>query len=178
MEGKPSFSGSLHLLVTESHLPRTAREHDSLENLQQFRGQPVHPPRPHAHGEHVLDVGRAVTDTDADNRHPCLSGSANLPPHAGAVVGVAVVVALDSKQTNVIDAKIVLGAVAPTPIRAHKAEDMIRNQAVDQQLIDKAAEIAAEEAKPISDIRSPANYRKEMVRVLTAQALQKVTIFN
>jgi carbon-monoxide dehydrogenase medium subunit len=92
-----------------------------------------------------------------------------------AAIGVAVVVTLDAKQANIVDAKIVLGAVAPTPIRASKAEDIIKGKAIDDELIEKAAQAAAEEAKPISDIRAPANYRQEMVKVLTARALRQVT---
>ena len=44
-----------------------------------------------------------------------------------------------------------------------------------QEAQEKAAQAAAEEAKPLSDIRAPANYRKEMVKVLTAKALRQVT---
>jgi CO/xanthine dehydrogenase FAD-binding subunit len=91
-----------------------------------------------------------------------------------AAVGVAAVVTLDSKQTAIVDAKIVLGAVAPTPIRARKAEDIIRGKAINEQLIDKASQSAADEARPISDVRSSANYRKEMVKVLTKQAIRQV----
>jgi len=90
-------------------------------------------------------------------------------------VGVAVVVTLDTKGLNIIDAKIVLGAVAPTPIRAHQAEDIIKGKAINDELIKKSAQAAADEAKPISDIRGSANYRREMVKVLTNRALRQVT---
>jgi carbon-monoxide dehydrogenase medium subunit len=91
-----------------------------------------------------------------------------------AVVGVAVVVTLDSKGKSIVDAKIVLGAVAPTPIRARHAEELIRGKAISDELIEKAAQAAADEARPISDVRGSASYRKEMVRVLTKRALKQV----
>jgi len=92
-----------------------------------------------------------------------------------AVVGVAVVVTLDAKDINIVDVKIVLGAVAPTPIRARQAEDIIKGKAADNELIEKAAQAAANEAKPISDVRGLASYRREIVKVLTNRALKQVT---
>jgi carbon-monoxide dehydrogenase medium subunit len=86
-----------------------------------------------------------------------------------------VIITLDSKQVNIADAKIVLGAVAPTPIRARKAEEIIRGKAIEERLIEKAAQVASEEATPISDIRGSADYRREMVEVLTRQAIRQVT---
>ncbi len=130
-------------------------------------------------GETVLQSDEIVTEIQIPNLPPYTRG-VYLKMPAGkrisiAAIGVAVVVTLDSKQANIVDVKIVLGAVAPIPIRAGKAEGIIRGKAIEEQLIKKAAQAAAEEAKPISDIRAPANYRKEMVKVLTAQALRQVT---
>jgi len=90
-----------------------------------------------------------------------------------AVVGVAVVLTLDSEYANIMDAKIVLGAVAPTPMRARKTEEVIRGKVIEEGLIEKAAQTAAREARPISDVRGSANYRKELVRVLTNGAIRQ-----
>ncbi len=89
-----------------------------------------------------------------------------------AVVGVAVIVRLDSK--NIVDVRIVLGAVAPTPIRARKAEEIIKGNVVEDIRIEKAAQAAAEEAEPISDVRGSAEYRREMVKVLTGRAVKQL----
>ncbi|GAI86084.1 unnamed protein product, partial [marine sediment metagenome] len=91
-----------------------------------------------------------------------------------AVVGAAIVITLDDKEKTIADAKIVLGAVAPTPIRAHRAEDIIKGKAISNKLIEEAAEAAAEEAKPISDLRGSASYRKEMVKVLTTRGIRQL----
>jgi carbon-monoxide dehydrogenase medium subunit len=90
-----------------------------------------------------------------------------------AVVGVAAYLALDSKKHICKDVKIVLGAVAPIPMRAKKAEAVLIGKTLDDDLIESAAKIASEEAKPIDDIRSTAEYRKEMVKVLTKRAIKQ-----
>jgi carbon-monoxide dehydrogenase medium subunit len=88
-----------------------------------------------------------------------------------AVVGVAVVLSL-APDHSLADIRIVLGAVAPTPIRAMKAEAVIRGKKLDCPLIREASRAASDEAEPISDIRSSKEYRKDMVAVLTERALQ------
>lgn len=90
-----------------------------------------------------------------------------------ATVGVAVIMTLESGRVC-RDVKIVLGAVAPTPIRAQKAEEILRGHRVDQTLSEQAARAAAGEAQPITDVRASAEYRKEMIRVLTRQAIEQV----
>jgi len=129
-------------------------------------------------GESVLQeseilVEILVPNSSGDNRGVYLK----LPARTAidvACVGVAVIATLDSKINNILDIKIVLGAVAPTPIRARKAEELIKGEVIREQLVEKVALTAAEEAKPISDIRGSASYRKQMVRVLTKRALAQV----
>ncbi len=90
-----------------------------------------------------------------------------------AIVGVAVVVTSGPGEVCE-DIKIVLGAVAPTPIRARHAEAVLRGQKVDETLVDKSAEAASAEARPVSDVRASAQYRREMVKVLTRRAIKEV----
>jgi carbon-monoxide dehydrogenase medium subunit len=70
------------------------------------------------------------------------------------------------------DVRIALGAVAPTPIRAKKAEEALKGQRPEAQGIAAAAEAASEETSPLSDIRSTAEYRREMTRLLVRKALE------
>jgi carbon-monoxide dehydrogenase medium subunit len=71
--------------------------------------------------------------------------------------------------------RIALGAVAPTPIRATAAEKYLSQaDRLDEAAVDQAAALTADAARPISDVRSTAEYRKQMVRVLTRRALRKV----
>lgn len=88
-----------------------------------------------------------------------------------ATVGVAVSLTLDQGLCRHI--RIVLGAVAPTPIRARRAEVMVEGRALDDELVEEAAQAAMQEARPISNIRGSAAYRREMVGVLTARAIRQ-----
>ncbi|MEW6265331.1 MAG: xanthine dehydrogenase family protein subunit M [Thermodesulfobacteriota bacterium] len=89
-----------------------------------------------------------------------------------ALVNVAVFVELSRADRRCCQARIVLGAVAPTPIRARRAEEMLVGNMVGHDLIEETARSAAEETQPISDVRASREYRKEMARVLTVRALR------
>jgi aerobic carbon-monoxide dehydrogenase medium subunit len=91
-----------------------------------------------------------------------------------AIVGVAALVTLNPKDGTCQDARIVLGACGPTPLRTKKAESLLRGNRLDAPLIEKAAHMAAEESRPNPGIsvRAPASYRREMVRVWGWQALK------
>lgn len=88
-----------------------------------------------------------------------------------ATVGVAVTLSLERDTCRA--ARIVLGAVAPTPIRVPDAENALIGAVIDETVIRAAAEAAEATARPISDVRSSAAYRREMVRVLTARAIEQ-----
>ncbi|MFC1918283.1 FAD binding domain-containing protein [Chloroflexota bacterium] len=126
----------------------------------------------------VINSGELMTEIQAATPADHTSGIYKKYSPRGAVdlatVGVAVVLTLDLGNGACNDAKVVLGAVAPTPMRAHGAEDILVGKQIDEKLIEKAAQAASAEAKPIDDIRSSAEYRKEMVKVLTADAIKLV----
>ncbi len=92
-----------------------------------------------------------------------------------AVVGVAVGLALDDGARGgpgrVREARIALGAVAPTPVRARKAEESMIGREFTPDLAREAGRLAALSAKPISDVRASARYRLEMIEVLVAREL-------
>jgi carbon-monoxide dehydrogenase medium subunit len=88
-----------------------------------------------------------------------------------ALVGVAACLRLDGGKRVCREARIALGAVAPTPMRALGAEELLLNKEPDEHVAMEAGKIAAEEARPISDIRASKEYRTEMVRVLTKRAV-------
>jgi len=87
-----------------------------------------------------------------------------------AVVNAAagVVIAADGRCTW---ARIALGAVAPTPLRARRAETLLVGRTLDAAAIEAAAGRAAQESRPVTDVRATADYRREMSRVLVARAL-------
>jgi len=86
-----------------------------------------------------------------------------------AVVGVASQLTLADGVCR--KARIALAAVAPTPIRASAAEQALEGQPVTAQLIARAAQLAAEAARPISDQRGSADFRRHLVSVLTRRTL-------
>jgi carbon-monoxide dehydrogenase medium subunit len=88
-----------------------------------------------------------------------------------ATVGVAVLLTAEATDGVCDDIKITLGAVAPTPKRAKSAEGVIRKKKMVDDLMRQTAHKASQEARPISDVRASADYRREMVEVLTYRAL-------
>jgi CO/xanthine dehydrogenase FAD-binding subunit len=88
-----------------------------------------------------------------------------------AVVGVAAVVR--EEKGVFADARIGLGAVAPTPMRSTKAEERLKGEAISEKVILEAAKLAAQESKPIDDHRASATYRRMMVQVLVKRAIQR-----
>ncbi len=95
-----------------------------------------------------------------------------------AMAGVAVVVTTENGTGRIAAARIAMGAVAPTPMRAYKAESILAGREPDTGLFEEAAQAAAEEARPISDIRCSADYRRRMVAVLVKRALEQLTAVN
>ncbi len=89
-----------------------------------------------------------------------------------AVVGVAIRLRLVDGVCQ--EARIVLGAVAPVPLRVKEAEAVLTGERVDDGRIAQAAKIATESCSPIDDVRSSAWYRKRMVSVLTRRGLESL----
>jgi carbon-monoxide dehydrogenase medium subunit len=92
-----------------------------------------------------------------------------------AIVGVAAVGVMSEDSKEWQDIKIALGAVAPTPMRAVKAENILKGHKIESASIEEAAQLASEEARPISDVRGSAWYRKEMVKVLVRRSLEEIS---
>ena len=68
---------------------------------------------------------------------------------------------------RIADCRLAFGSVAPTPMRAPRAEAILRGQMMTPELIAQAAAVAAEEISPIDDVRSTAAYRRQVVAALT-----------
>jgi len=87
-----------------------------------------------------------------------------------SIVNVAAFISMDGN--GLIDnARVVLGSVAPTPIRSHRAEMMLKGEKPSSKLFEEAGKAALIDTNPIDDFRASAAYRKEMVAVLTKRAL-------
>jgi CO/xanthine dehydrogenase FAD-binding subunit len=88
-----------------------------------------------------------------------------------AVVGVAAAITLDGDGT-IAAARLALGAVAPVPMRATEAEALLPGQALTEELLQEVGALAAQQARPIDDLRASAAYRRHLVNVLTQRALR------
>ncbi len=86
-----------------------------------------------------------------------------------SVINLAVVLGWSSDGVD--RARITAGSVAPTIIRAPQAEEYLLGKSLTDKVIQQAARLAGCASRPIDDIRSPADYRADMVRVLTRRAL-------
>lgn len=90
-----------------------------------------------------------------------------------AVVNAAAAVELDGDGERIGSVAIGLGAVAPTTIRARQAEDFLTGRPVRAETLAEAARIAAQETSPIDDFRASAQYRRDLVVVLTRHVLEE-----
>ncbi len=92
-----------------------------------------------------------------------------------SVVNVAVVLTFaDEPQRRVAEARITLGAVAPTIVHAEEAEAYLAGKTLDEATIAEAAKLAVRAARPIDDLRGSAAYRRKMVKVLVRRALEAI----
>jgi carbon-monoxide dehydrogenase medium subunit len=126
-------------------------------------------------GSTVLAPNEILTEIDVKPLPPRSGSSFKRHTRSAmdiAVVNVAVTLALDDKKVC-RDIKIGLCAVTPIPLRAYSAEAILKDQSLQDELIRKAGQMAADESKPISDVRSSAEYRRELVRVLTERAIRE-----
>ena len=93
-----------------------------------------------------------------------------------AIVSAAVAVRLDGEVCR--DIKIALGAVAPTPFRARKAEAVLQGERLGGngklgELLDEVARVASSESVPINDLRAYTDYRRKVVEMLVRQGLEE-----
>jgi CO/xanthine dehydrogenase FAD-binding subunit len=86
-----------------------------------------------------------------------------------AIVCVAGVVVTDPQKKVFEEARIVLGAVGPRPIRPKRAEEFLRTKGIEEKVIIRAGELASEEARP----RTTIEYKTEMVKVLTRRVVRE-----
>lgn len=92
---------------------------------------------------------------------------------AGALAVVGVAVAVEMRDGIIEDARVVLGAVAPVPMRAVKTEAFLKGKRASDEVFEEAGTIAYSECRPITDFRASEEYRRDLVRVYTKRSLKK-----
>ncbi len=93
-----------------------------------------------------------------------------------AISKVSLAALLNIEDGKILEARIALGAVAPTVVRASQTEKFLIGKILNNETILQAQKIICEEVNPISDIRSVAEYRKEMCGELLEQAITELLI--
>jgi carbon-monoxide dehydrogenase medium subunit len=88
-----------------------------------------------------------------------------------SIVAVSAQVALAGDGQTINSCRIGLGAVAPYPFRSRSAEAVLTGRILSPELLCQAAATARDEARPISDIRGSADYRRELIEVLVRRAV-------
>lgn len=91
-----------------------------------------------------------------------------------AISVVSIAVILDMEGLVCQKARVALGAVAPTIIRAFHVESKLEGGEINENIIQECAEIVKEEISPISDIRASAEYRRLASSVILKRAIQQV----
>jgi aerobic carbon-monoxide dehydrogenase medium subunit len=127
--------------------------------------------------ETVLNPDEIITEIFVP-KLPANSGAAYLkflPRTADdyATVSAAAVLTVDKNKKIVTDARIALGSVGTTPVRATAAEAVLRGQPLKPEAFAEAGEKAKEAVDPVSDFRGSAGYKKEMAGVFVRRALER-----
>jgi carbon-monoxide dehydrogenase medium subunit len=142
-------------------------------------------------GDRELPVERFLVGPNATVRRPdellTRVRVPRLPPHSAtaflkagrrkameiSLVCVAVRLTLDANRERCLEARIALGAVAPTTVRAHAAERVLEGQPATGEAFRRAAEAAREACAPIGDVRASSPFRRHLVGVLVRRALER-----
>ena len=164
----PSGETLAPLLVLEAKAKLAFSNGEKTEGFETF----FHGPGKSSLGSTGLLTGVEVPYPAQGSRSAYLKHAVRGPMDI-AMVGVAVMVTPDAKNSQLQDARIGLGAVAPTPIRATRTEALLRGQTLNAALVKEAAQMAASESSPISDQRSSAEYRGWIVEALTRRGLEQ-----
>ena len=91
-----------------------------------------------------------------------------------AIATVALAVVYNFNKGKFNDVRIALGAVAPTVIRAYRAEKILEGSSRSEEIVEKAVKMAVSECSPISDVRGSADYRRLMVERLLTELMSGV----
>ena len=121
-----------------------------------------------------LKRGEMVTEVALPDP-PAGTGTAflNLLRTHADIAKISVAAAIVMQYGICREARIAIGAAAPTVFRAVKAEALLTGQKITAEVINKASETASGETRPITDLRSTAEYRREMAKVLVRRVLEK-----
>lgn len=128
-------------------------------------------------GDTAIEPNELLVSLDMDTPAPW-SGGAYIKLGARktleiSMVNVAALLTLKSADGPIVDARIALGSVAPTPVRAYAAEEFLVGKEPSEEVFHQAGEIGVGLCSPITDHRGTMEYRCMMIEVLTKRALKQ-----
>lgn len=94
---------------------------------------------------------------------------------AMAIAIASIAVNLEVKQNKIIQIRIAMGSVAPTPIKLTVTEEFLKDKVINDKLVEEAMDRVREEVEPISDIRASTEYRRYVSGILFKRAFKKLT---
>lgn len=160
----PSADTAPALLALDSSAVITGRQGERKLSLAEFFKGP---------GATVLDPGELLTQieipTDRSTWGSCYLRHTPRSRMDLAVASVAVAMRVEGER--ITDARIALGAVAPTPILTQEAAQRLIGQACELQVVDEVAALATATSSPIDDVRATAAYRRHLIEVLAKRAV-------
>ena len=158
----PSSDASAPLLVLETKLKLVHLYGERVVPLEEFFIGPF---------QTILDPQEILIEIQIPKPAPYTAGSYQYLHKASSVgetlVGAAVLLTMDQKDSSCQEVRIGLSSAAPTPIRAKAAERTLKGKRMNAKLIQEVAQVAADEIQP----RSRPWYRKEMAKVLVERAI-------
>lgn len=162
----PSADTAPALMVLGARVNITGGEGERIISIEDFFTGP---------GQTIVKHGEVLTEIQVPTLLPKSGGTyVKQTRTRGADLAIVGVAALVVMEGNVIkDAKIALGAVAPTPIRAKEAEEILKGKKLGNELLEECSQAASAETRPIDDTRSSADYRRKLAAVLVKRAVRQ-----
>jgi carbon-monoxide dehydrogenase medium subunit len=166
----PSADGATPLIALGAKVRLVGAKGERMMALEDFFTGP---------GQTVLEHGEILCEFVIPRLPPRTGGAYWKHTRRAAmelpILGVAVLISLAEDMQTCVEARIGLGVMAPTPVRAKNAERVLKGKKVDDQILERAGKTAASESKPRDTARGEAWYRREMTEVFV-QRVGRISI--
>ncbi|PRR69688.1 FAD binding domain-containing protein [Neomoorella humiferrea] len=124
-------------------------------------------------GKTILQSGDLVTSVNFPKASGMKSAFIKFGLRKAMAISLANIgVVLQINEDTITEARIALGALAPTPLRARETENYLRGKQINDEVMAEASQIIKTEIKPISDIRASQAYRQHLTGVLLRRAIK------
>ena len=157
----PSADGGTPLIALGAKIRLVGPKGERTMSLEDFFTGP---------GQTVLQQGEILREFIVPKLPPRTGGAYCKHMRRAAmelpILGVSVLLSLAKDMQTCVEARIGLGVMAPTPMRAKKAEAVLKGKKLSADILEEAGKVAASESKPRDTARGEAWYRREMVEVL------------